>query len=84
MRKLSGRPVEALRPPDRHATIVAYKGSVARPRKKSGVDQSTEHRITRQLIEPPQTTCLLGRQPKTRHLDKFSADPSDNLLDAPV
>jgi hypothetical protein len=27
---------------------------------------------------------LLERQPKTRHLEKFSADPSDNLLNASV
>jgi hypothetical protein len=27
---------------------------------------------------------LLRRQPKTRHLEKFSADSSDNLLNASV
>src|SRR5258707_13788480 len=49
-----------------------------------GVDESPEDGAARGFIEPPQPACLLGRQTQPGHLEKFSADSMDDLLDSPA
>ena len=64
----------------RGITVLTDKRAVARFREKPGIDERAEDGLARGLVESPQSSRLLRRQPQPWHFQKLSTNPSHNLL----
>ena len=60
--------------------VVPNEGAIARPRKKSRIDEGAENSLACVFIEAPQALGLHGGQAQPRHLEKLAADPSYDVL----
>ena len=58
--------------------------AIARSGKETGVDESAEDSVARGLIEPPQAARLFDGEAQPRHLEKFSADTMNDVLNPPA
>ena len=61
--------------------IGSHKRPVTGPVQELGIDERTEQRFARCSIQSPKPLCLRRRQPKPGHLDVFTLNASQNIVE---
>lgn len=64
----------------RGIAVLTDERAVARFCEKAGINECAEDGLARSLVESPQPSRLLRRQPQPWHFQKLSTNPSHNLL----